>query len=112
LKKAEKLGALEELRKIVTQFRRGLLGKRSSKDMCYAVCLPLQGFLAVLGYETELVEGELYDEQSHFWLKLRDGTIIDPTADQFGIGDGVYIGPKPEMYRENGAGRATAVRGV
>lgn len=69
--------------------------------MCFAVCGPLQPLLSLAGVETELVEAWFkreYGEQNHYWLKLPDGRILDPTADQFGL-PAVYLGPIPEDYR-------------
>jgi hypothetical protein len=93
----------KELREIVTGFRGGVIGKRSSDRMCLAVCAPLQGLLSAFGYETELVEGD-FEHTNHYWLRLPDGRIIDPTADQFTTPTGarmpkVYIGELPEWYR-------------
>ena len=90
---------------IALGFRRGLLGKGTSDDMCFIVCPPLQGYLSFLGYETELVEGYINDTNHHFWLRLPDGRIIDPTADQFMTParepmPKVYIGPLPQWYRQ------------
>ena len=39
----------------------------------------------------------------HVWLKLEDGRILDPTADQFTNMDGsampaVFLGKKPDWY--------------
>lgn len=94
------------LQRAAEGFRKGLLGKGSSKFMCRAVCMPLQGYLSVIGYETELVQGNVdlgdYDME-HTWLKLVDGQILDPTADQFdelGLPP-VYIGPLPQAYSVN-----------
>lgn len=92
-----------ELRSTVLSFRKGVLGKEPSDRMCFAVCAPLQGFLSILGYDTQLVEGD-FGRTNHFWLKLPDGSIIDPTADQFRKPDGspmpkVYIGELPAWYR-------------
>ena len=89
---------------IASQFRRGLLGNRPSTQQCFTVCAPLQSFLSLHGIECELVEGD-FGHTNHFWLKLKDGRILDPTADQFRKPDGgkmprVYIGEKPEWYKE------------
>lgn len=99
----------DPLHRIVSGFRKGILGKRSSAAMCFAVCAPLQGYLSMLGYDAEMVEGKMrYKDvginSEHYWLRLSDGRIIDPTADQFKAPDGsqmpaVYIGEKPEWYR-------------
>jgi hypothetical protein len=90
------------LRQIVSEFRKGILGKRNSAAMCYAVCAPLQSYLGLIGYETELVEGD-FGTTNHYWLELPDGTIIDPTADQFSTPmrkmPKIYIGPLPDWYK-------------
>ena len=73
------------------------LGRGPSRLMCFAVCLPLQGYLSVIGFETTLVEATLkhkHGKMNHFWLELPDGRILDPTADQFGL-EPVYLGPVP-----------------
>lgn len=99
----------KELLKIVSEFTKGILGKRSSKSMCFAVCCPLQGFLSLIQIYCKLQEGyieigatEIY---AHYWLKLPSGKIIDPTADQFNElclikNPRIYIGDKPEHYIE------------
>lgn len=99
----------DPLRRIVTEFRKGILGRRSSVSMCFAVCAPLQGYLSMLGYETQMIEGAMKYRDvgvncEHYWLLLHDGRIIDPTADQFNAPGGsampkVYIGEKPKWYR-------------
>jgi hypothetical protein len=96
---------MTELEKIVRGFRRGLLDGEQPAMMCFAVCAPLQTLLAMYGYKSELIEGD-FGEVNHFWQRLADGTIIDPTASQFrkptgGKMPAVYIGPKPEWYKEN-----------
>ena len=93
-----------KLSKICAEFRDGILKGRSSLDMCFAVCSPLQSFLEGFGYETELVMGYV-GIGNHYWLRLPDGTIIDPTADQFNYRPKikmppVYIGIKPDWYIE------------
>ena len=92
-----------ELCKIASGVRRGILGKQSSDRMCLAVCLPLQGYLSFFcRLETELVEGD-FDHINHYWLKLPDGRILDPTADQFSTPERpmpkVYLGPLPDWYK-------------
>lgn len=64
--------------------------------MCFAVCAPLQGLLSASGIETEL-EGINFPEVNHYFLRLPDGRILDPTADQFGL-EPVYLGPMPLQY--------------
>lgn len=94
------------LQRTAEGFRKGILGKGSSKFMCRAVCMPLQGYLHAMGIETALIAGwvDLRDyDMDHTWLRLVDGRILDPTADQFdelGLPP-VYIGPMPEAYNVN-----------
>ena len=80
----------KELLKTVTQFRKGILGKKSPLTMCWAVCAPLSTFLNGCGVENELTEGEVHLSGhnegitiGHFWITLSDGRIIDPTISQF-----------------------------
>ena len=93
-----------ELRRVVTSFRRGILGRRSSQSMCFVVCAPLQGWLSSCGLETDMMEAD-FGETSHVWLRLTNGEIIDPTADQFGL-EPVYIGPVPDVYHRMMIGEA------
>jgi len=85
-----------------TNFRKGILEGQPSKAMCFAVAAPLQGYLSFTGLKCRLIEGGV-GEWVHFWIELPDGTILDPTADQFESPDGlkmppVYIGKKPDWY--------------
>lgn len=100
-----------QLKQTAIGFRRGILGKRSSDLMCFAVCAPLQGYLSMLGVETVLVKGVFHKSAAesvhmeHYWLRLPDGRILDPTADQFTGDEGqpmpkVYIGALPDGYEE------------
>lgn len=92
-----------ELRKIAMDFRRGVLNGRPSNDMCYAVAAPLAGMLsAVYGVACSL-EGAWMEETpigttNHYFIRLTDGRILDPTADQFGLAP-VYLGPMPAQYQ-------------
>ena len=87
-----------ELKRIARQFRRGILGKRPSAQMCMAVSASLQGVLSALyGVDTVLEEIQLRD-MNHVFLRLADGRILDATADQFGL-DAVYLGDLPDAYR-------------
>ena len=86
----------------VKGFRDGVLGGKPADGMCYAICAPLQGLLAAYGIEAELVELDFdhnddFEMMNHFVLRLVDGTVIDPTADQFGM-ESVYVGPMPPKY--------------
>ncbi len=92
------------IERISREFRKGLLGKKSSNGMCFAVCSALAGYLRFVGQECEVTEGEISHWQ-HFWITLPDGIIIDPTADQLLKPDGndmpeFYIGRKPEWYKK------------
>lgn len=90
-----------ELRRICQEFRKGILGNRSSEMQCAKVSYPLSGYLRFLGVENRIVEGT----RGHVWIELKDGRIIDATANQF---NGrwtkfhkVYIGPLPEFHRKH-----------
>lgn len=72
----------DELIDFAAGFREGILDGKPSEMMCFAVCVPLEGLLRFHGIEVELVEGDS-DECNHFWLRLADGRVLDPTADQF-----------------------------
>lgn len=92
----------KKLLRLVRNFRSGILDGKSSHKMCMKVCAPLQGYLSFfLGLETEMVEGD-FKHTNHVWLKMNDGRIIDPTADQFSTPSRpmpkVFIGPKPAWY--------------
>jgi hypothetical protein len=64
--------------------------------MCFAVSSALAGYLEFCGYTCKLTEGQV-GEWNHCWLTFPDSTILDATADQFGL-PSVYIGTKPENY--------------
>lgn len=82
-----------KLRSVCLAFRDGLLAGKSSEWMCAAVSWPLAGFLDALGVETEAVEVDL-GHCNHTFLRMKDGTIIDATCDQFN-----YAGPKyPKVH--------------
>jgi len=101
----------KELIKVVTGFRRGILGRRKSTCWCWRICLPLEAYLIGIGVDNRITEGEVHLAShnkginiGHFWLTLSDGRIIDPTADQFnGMGHDdmpkVYLGKKPDYYK-------------
>ena len=92
-----------EIKKIATGFKRGLLNKRSSALMCFAVAAPLCSYLRCLGVECELVEGAV-GRINHFWILLPNKKILDPTSNQFSDPftgkkmPSVYIGEKPAWY--------------
>lgn len=92
------------IKDLVTEFREGILGGQSSYLKCILVCDPLESYLRYEGIETHVVSGFVWDGQGrsceHFWLETEDGTVIDPTADQFvGLNlPPVYIGSLPPTY--------------
>jgi hypothetical protein len=96
----------KQLLKTVTQFRKGLLGKRKPDLMCFALSTALQGYLSACGVRTALisvkVDGILCN---HYCLELKDERIIDATGSQFNYHDperqmpDVYIGEKPTWYK-------------
>lgn len=68
--------------------------------MCLAVCLPLEGLLRAAGVEAMAEKADFPghpEVASHMWLRLPDGRILDPTADQFGLPP-VYLGELPNQY--------------
>ncbi|HEY5553037.1 MAG TPA: hypothetical protein VIK52_14185 [Opitutaceae bacterium] len=96
-----------ELLHAVAEFREGILEGRPSNDMCFAICWPLESFLATCGVEVKLVMVSVPAcvtgntvASDHYVLELPDGRIIDPTADQFPVAGlpPVYIGLRPDVY--------------
>ena len=93
---------LKEIKRIATDFRKGMLGKNNSNEKCLMVSASLEGYLRFCGYECELTEG-IVGDWFHFWITFHDATVLDPTADQFKSPDGntmpaIYIGEKPKWY--------------
>lgn len=96
----------KNLESIVSEFTAGLLVDSKPIGMCFAASCALSGYLDFLGYENTVVEGEIIigDTYQHYWIKYKD-LIIDPTASQFinpngGSMPNIYIGKKPEWYKE------------
>ena len=92
----------DKILQIVKGFREGVMGDLSSNSRCFMVCYSLVGYLNFSGYQCNLIQGCIGDWE-HFWIKLPDGSIIDPTADQFNCPDGspmpqIYYGDKPKWY--------------
>lgn len=56
-------------------------------------------YLQRLFPEAEVVRGR-YEEQPHTFLVLRENTVIDITADQFG-GPEVYVGPLCGLWKKD-----------
>ena len=87
-----------ELVDFATEFRTGILDGRASRDMCFVVSAPLASLLRLHGVEAELVESDI-GESNHFWIRLADGRVLDPTADQFDETlPPVYLGPPTEIH--------------
>jgi hypothetical protein len=97
-----------ELVSFATEFREGILGDDPPDMMCFAVCAPLVTLLGLYGVPATMVEGDVYADDirwcNHFWLKLVDGRVLDPTADQFNSIvteplPAVYLGPPADIHR-------------
>ena len=97
----------DELIGFAMEFRKGILNDGPSWMMCFAVAAPLSGLLQLYNIDNNLVEGDL-GEFNHFWLRLSDGRVLDPTADQFNdfgfeplppvyLGPPIKIHPQPEL---------------
>jgi hypothetical protein len=87
-----------QLKRYASQFRRGIIGRRKSDQMCFAVCAPLEGLLSLAGVDARLRKVD-FMAINHCWLELPDGRILDPTADQFGL-EPVYLGALPALYQQ------------
>lgn len=85
-----------DLLECATGFRDGILDGSASYLMCAAVSWPLAGFLRFSGVDcdTEARDIEGYGAANHTWIRLADGRVLDPTADQFDDLDlpPVYLG--------------------
>lgn len=96
-----------QLLKISTQFRKGVLGKSSPVDQCFVVSSALCGYLNFMGLECRLEEAVLDMEKAdfhHWYIRLKDGRIIDATASQFNADSRqempiVYVGKCPDYYK-------------
>jgi hypothetical protein len=99
-------GVEDEILATVESVRAGVLKGRDPQGLCASVCAVLRGQLAEQGVGTSLVYGWA-NGMGHCWLEREDGTVIDPTASQFSKPDGqpmpiIYIGARPEWYKERG----------
>lgn len=75
----------KELLKYVKEFTKGIT-ESNSVGKCYMVVAPLSTLLDMSGVENEIEKGIVIykgEEYEHFWIKLKDGRILDPTSDQF-----------------------------
>ncbi len=90
----------KQLVRYAMSFRKGILGKRPSAGQCGAICNPLASLLGMEGVDVTRVRvwlPEPYEMANHIFLRLPDGRVLDPTADQFprehpGLPP-VYLGP-------------------
>lgn len=97
----------DELRQLAYEFRVGLIGANASPEgMCYAVAAPLACLLNACGEKVDLIESDhsavpecVWYE--HYWIRLADGRVLDPTFDQFCSEEAVpvYIGPPTEFHQ-------------
>lgn len=100
----------DELVAFAWDFRVGLMGEKGSPEgMCFAVAAPLASLLCVSGVEAELVASDHSDNPDsgwyeHYWIRLADGRVLDPTFDQFCSEEPVpiYLG-KPTEFHQAGA---------
>lgn len=94
----------KELLCAAREFRDGIVGNEPSERMCFMVCAPLHGYLRFVGEDVDLIQGTVSGVE-HYWLRLKNGDVLDPTADQFTTTDQpmpeIYIGKQPKWYREN-----------
>lgn len=96
----------EDLIEVATSFRMGMIGERSSEGRCLMVSAPLAGLLGgVYGVPCEVVESDHSDKDTtcyeHFWIRLADGRVLDPTFDQFCSEEPVpvYLGAPTEFHQ-------------
>ena len=95
-----------DLIEYASKFRRAIIGDASSAWWCAAISAPLCASLCAIGVPVQIVENDLGD-CNHVFLRLADGRILDPTADQFNLFNkvvlpGVYLG-KPSAIHDGAA---------
>jgi hypothetical protein len=93
----------KSLLKLASLVRKKALRGAESAGHCESVSRQLLPRLADNGLTANVVYGNA-NGQGHVWVELEDGTVIDPTADQFNQPNGepmpkVYVGPRPEWYK-------------
>lgn len=102
----------EEIIEAAEGFREGILEDNpfgengSSHRMCGAIAWPLAGYLRAI-CEIDCAEAKSLvstpeGDWEHIWIRLSDGRVLDPTADQFNhLGreyPAVYLGPPTELH--------------
>lgn len=99
--------AHEEYLTVARDARARALGGRAPAGLCGSVCAAVRAHLFWrFGLGPALVWGAVAGE-SHCWLETAEGTVLDPTASQFGRPDGspmpdFYVGRRPGWYAERG----------
>lgn len=95
----------QDLLECAEWFREGMLGGRSSKYMCRAICIPLASLLSFQGRAVNIEETPLDADEwgvlEHMFLVLPDGRVLDPTVDQLVPGPGVYLGPRLPFHGDS-----------
>ena len=91
-----------ELIEYASEFRRAVIGDAPCAWWCAAISAPLCAALCVIGASVQIVENDL-GECNHVFLRLSDGRILDPTADQFNLFNrvvlpGVYLGKPSAIH--------------
>lgn len=87
---------MSDLLTYARDFREAILQGDSSDRMCVAISAPLHAAFRARGTPGHLVAADL-GECEHIFLRLADGQVLDPTADQFNWCSrqklpGVYLG--------------------
>jgi hypothetical protein len=116
-----------QMLRFARQVRARFLGRGKPDGKCFAVAAPLCALLTMVGVRTTLVQGRVVlrprkpgaprQTMSHFWVSLSEpGTklarevILDPTADQLGLGlPPVYLGRLPFRYVPDPAARRLTI---
>ena len=85
------------------EFREAILQGCSSERMCVALSAPLHAAFSARGTASKLVITDL-GECEHVFLRLADGLVLDPTADQFNPFSrekhpGVYFGAPALIHK-------------
>lgn len=96
-----------ELLEFTQEFRDGILDGGPSDMRCFMVCAPLVTLLNMSGVPAKLEEAKsvrtVYGECNHVWIKLSDGRVLDPTADQFNSRrrkmPPIYLGKPTSLHR-------------
>lgn len=96
----------EDLLTFAWEFRRGMLGEKGSPEgCCFMVSAPLAGLLNASGVPCDVVSSDLGDLPNsdwyeHYWIRLADGRVLDPTFDQFCSEEPVpiYLGRPTEFH--------------